>query len=85
MKEVYIQTAETLEDFEYLLNRVTNMLEGQDVVNRAARVIGDGTPTWKRNFCEKYLSRFSGSECYRILMGQLAPDHRQYHYVPNPW
>lgn len=82
---IYIQTANSLADFKYLANRVTNMCNAEVIVRQASTVIGDSSSEWMRNFCTENFSRFSKCNMYKILIGEMLGDKRQYHYVPNPF
>lgn len=80
-----IQTAESLNDFIEMGKKITNCIEAEYITVCAAKFIGNNTPEFKKSFFVENFSRFSKSECYRILMGELTPDFGQYHYVPKPF
>lgn len=84
MKKTY-QECKSIADFEEIAARVTNMVEGEVVVQRAAQFVKETSGQWKKDFCTKNLSRFAFTNIYRILMGEVQGNKAEYHYVPNPF
>lgn len=83
-KTLYLSECKTLDDFEALAAKASNMLEAEDIIRRASKVCGGDNSSWRRNFLACNFKRFEGTKMYGILMGNVIGDKREYHYVPNP-
>lgn len=83
-KTLYLQECKTLEDFEALAAKATNMYDAEIITRMASKICGGDNSSWRRNFLECNFKRFENTKMYGILMGTIIGDKREYHYVPNP-